>query len=117
WDVAVREGKLEFWPSANLKDWIAFVAAWATMAIGSIAQQDVFQRVTSAKNEDTAVRGTLLGGTFRSEEHTSELQSRENLVCRLQHHGASLAFPTRRSADLGTSPCARASSSSGRART
>jgi len=64
WDVAVREGKLEFWPSANLKDWIAFVAAWATMAIGSIAQQDVFQRVTSAKNEDTAVRGTLLGGTF-----------------------------------------------------
>jgi Na+/proline symporter len=34
------------------------------MAIGSIAQQDVFQRVTSAKTEDTAVRGTLLGGAF-----------------------------------------------------
>ncbi len=64
WDVAVREGKLEFWPGANLRDWIAFVAAWATMAIGSIAQQDVFQRVTSAKDEDTAVRGTLIGGTF-----------------------------------------------------
>lgn len=64
WDVAVREGKLEFWPGADLRDWIAFVAAWATMAIGSIAQQDVFQRVTSAKNEDIAVRGTLIGGTF-----------------------------------------------------
>ncbi len=64
WDAAVREDKLRFWPSANLKDWIAFVAAWATMAIGSIAQQDVFQRVTSAKTEDTAVRGTLLGGAF-----------------------------------------------------
>jgi SSS family transporter len=64
WDAAVRENKLRFWPSANLKDWIAFVAAWATMAIGSIAQQDVFQRVTSAKTEDTAVRGTLLGGAF-----------------------------------------------------
>lgn len=64
WDVAAREGKLEFWPSANLRDWIAFIAAWATMAIGSIAQQDVFQRVTSAKTEDIAVRGTLIGGTF-----------------------------------------------------
>ena len=33
-----------------------------TLAIGSIPQQDVFQRVTSAKDEKTAVRGTLLGG-------------------------------------------------------
>ncbi len=64
WDAAVRENKLRFWPSANLRDWIAFVAAWGTMAIGSIAQQDVFQRVTSAKTEDTAVRGTLLGGAI-----------------------------------------------------
>jgi len=63
-NAAFAEGKLEFWPSASLKDWIAFVAAWATMAIGSIAQQDVFQRVTSARDEATAVRGTLLGGGF-----------------------------------------------------
>src|SRR5436309_6573418 len=27
--------------------------------------------------------GSWFGGEFRSEEHTSELQSRENLVCRL----------------------------------
>ena len=33
-----------------------------TLAIGSIPQQDVFQRVTSAKDEKTAVRGTLIGG-------------------------------------------------------
>jgi Na+/proline symporter len=32
-----------------------------TMALGSIPQQDVFQRVTSAKDEKTAVRGTLFG--------------------------------------------------------
>jgi len=30
--------------------------------LGSIPQQDVFQRVTSAKNERTAVRGSILGG-------------------------------------------------------
>ncbi|MFP5407148.1 MAG: sodium:solute symporter family protein, partial [Gammaproteobacteria bacterium] len=61
---ATSEGKLDFWPQATTKDWIAFIAAWATMAIGSIAQQDVFQRVTSARDEKTAVRGTLIGGTF-----------------------------------------------------
>jgi Na+/proline symporter len=33
-----------------------------TLAIGSIPQQDVFQRVTSAKDEKTAIRGCLLGG-------------------------------------------------------
>ena len=33
-------------------------------ALGSIPQQDVFQRVTSAKDEKTAVRGTLLGGSI-----------------------------------------------------
>src|SRR5690606_40182368 len=31
----------------------------------------------------SVVRTTHLTGLFRSEEHTSELQSRENLVCRL----------------------------------
>ena len=63
-DKAAAAGKFDFWPSASLRDWLAFVAAWATMAVGSIAQQDVFQRVTSAKDEKTAMRGTLLGGGF-----------------------------------------------------
>ena len=55
-------GKFAFWPTGGTKEWWAFVAAWVTMAIGSIPQQDVFQRVTSARNEDTAVKGALLGG-------------------------------------------------------
>jgi solute:Na+ symporter, SSS family len=62
--AATSEGKTDFWPALNARDVIAFVAAWATMALGSIAQQDVFQRVTSAKDEDTAVRGTMIGGVF-----------------------------------------------------
>src|SRR5207249_8263702 len=44
------------------KEWLAFVTAFLTLAIGSIPQQDIFQRVTSAKNEKTAVAGSLLGG-------------------------------------------------------
>ena len=54
-------GKFQFWPTGGSKEWWAFVAAWATLAIGSIPQQDVFQRVTSAKDERTAIRGSLLG--------------------------------------------------------
>jgi solute:Na+ symporter, SSS family len=59
---AHADGKLDLWPKGDAKEWFAFVAAWATLAIGSIPQQDVFQRVTSAKDEKTAVRGTLIGG-------------------------------------------------------
>ena len=54
-------GRFRFWPTGGSREWWAFVAAWATLAIGSIPQQDVFQRVTSAKDERTAVRGSLLG--------------------------------------------------------
>jgi SSS family transporter len=58
---ASEAGKFQFWPTGGSKEWWAFAGAWITMAIGSIPQQDVFQRVTSAKNENTAVKGSLLG--------------------------------------------------------
>ncbi|HEX7053851.1 MAG TPA: sodium:solute symporter family protein [Burkholderiales bacterium] len=54
-------GKFEFWPSGGSKEWFAFATAFLTLAIGSIPQQDIFQRVTSAKNERTAIAGALLG--------------------------------------------------------
>ena len=60
--AASEAGKFEFWPKGGTKEWLWFLAAWMTLAIGSIPQQDVFQRVTSAKDEKTAVRGTLIGG-------------------------------------------------------
>jgi solute:Na+ symporter, SSS family len=58
---AASAGKFQFWPTGGSKEWWIFVAAWMTMAIGSIPQQDVFQRVTSAKDEGTAVKGSLIG--------------------------------------------------------
>jgi SSS family transporter len=60
--AALEAGKFEFWPKGGAKEWLWFLAAWMTLAIGSIPQQDVFQRVTSAKDERTAVRGSLFGG-------------------------------------------------------
>lgn len=61
---AAQAGKLEFFPPATLNAWIPFVGAWVTMMLGSIPQQDVFQRITSAKNEQTAVRGSLMGAAL-----------------------------------------------------
>ena len=60
--AASEAGKFDFFPKAGLKEWLFFSAAWMTLAVGSIPQQDVFQRVTSAKDEKTAVRGCLIGG-------------------------------------------------------
>ncbi len=57
-------GKLDFFPQATASAWIPFLGAGITMMLGSIPQQDVFQRITSAKNERTAVRGSLLGGSL-----------------------------------------------------
>ena len=59
---AANAGKLEFFPALQARDIIAFVAAWITMGFGSIPQQDVFQRVSAAKDEKTAGRGSVLGG-------------------------------------------------------
>lgn len=59
---AAERGRLDFLPKLELRDWLAFLGAWATMSIGAIAQQDVFQRVTSARDENTAVAGAWIGG-------------------------------------------------------
>lgn len=57
-------GKFDFWPSADIKDIIAFAAAGMTMMLGSMPQQDVFQRVQSAKTIKYAVWGSVLGGSL-----------------------------------------------------
>jgi Na+/proline symporter len=61
---AAENGKFQFWPALTAKEVLAFVAAWITMMFGSIPQQDVFQRVMSAKNVNTAVAGSVLGGSL-----------------------------------------------------
>jgi SSS family solute:Na+ symporter len=64
-DYAAREGKFQFFPADGTgKDWVFFFAAAITMMLGSIPQQDVFQRVMSSKNVETAVRGPIIGGTL-----------------------------------------------------
>jgi len=59
---AMQAGKFDFWPTLDLKEILAFTAAWVTMMFGSIPQQDVFQRVQSSKTEKIAIWGAVLGG-------------------------------------------------------
>ncbi len=51
-----------FLPEPGFKDVAFFIAAGITMMLGSIPQQDVFQRVTSAKDANTARNGAVIGG-------------------------------------------------------
>lgn len=63
-EYAVTNGKFHFLPSGDGKEWLFFFAAAITMMLGSIPQQDVFQRVMSAKDVKTAVRGPIIGGVL-----------------------------------------------------
>ena len=59
---ANAEGKFNFLPTLDPIDMLGWVAALLTIALGSIPQQDVFQRVNAAKSESIAIWGTALGG-------------------------------------------------------
>ena len=61
---AASEGKFQFFPTGGAKDWLFFFAAAITMMLGSIPQQDVFQRVMSSRSAEIAVRGPIIGGTL-----------------------------------------------------
>ena len=62
-DHVASEGKFRFFPQdGGFKEWSFFVAAAITMMLGSIPQQDVFQRVMSSKNAATARTGPVIGG-------------------------------------------------------
>lgn len=62
-DFAAREGKFRFFPeNGGFKEWTFFIAAAITMMLGSIPQQDVFQRVMSANSAETARTGPIIGG-------------------------------------------------------
>ncbi|MCX8145846.1 MAG: sodium:solute symporter family protein [Azovibrio sp.] len=61
---AQAAGKLDFFPEADLAEWLAFIGAGLTMMLGSIPQQDVFQRITSAKSANIAIWGSVLGASL-----------------------------------------------------
>ncbi|HWV28063.1 MAG TPA: sodium:solute symporter family protein [Dyadobacter sp.] len=57
---AAPTGFFRFFPENTLKGHLEYFAAWITIGLGSIPQQDVFQRVMSAKSARVSVQSTLL---------------------------------------------------------
>jgi SSS family solute:Na+ symporter len=57
---AAPDGFFRFFPDFTFKSSLEYFAAWITIGLGSIPQQDVFQRVMSAKSANVSVKATLL---------------------------------------------------------
>ena len=60
--LATTNDWFQFFPEPKLHDVVFFIAAAITMMLGSIPQQDIFQRVMSARDAKTASRGAIIGG-------------------------------------------------------
>ncbi len=60
--LASSKQLFRFLPEPSFKQIAFFIAAAMTMMLGSIPQQDVFQRVMSAKNVSAATKGPVIGG-------------------------------------------------------
>lgn len=60
--AASEAGRFRFFPEAGVAPWLAWINAALIIVLGSVPQQDVLQRVKSARDEGTAVRGSIAGG-------------------------------------------------------
>ena len=60
--MATKADLWRFAPAPTFTDIAMFIGAGVTMMFGSIPQQDVYQRVMSAKDESTARTGAVIGG-------------------------------------------------------
>lgn len=63
-EAAAQSDRLRFLPDPDARSVLAWITASLVVVFGSIPQQDVLQRVLSAKDEATAVRSTFLGGVL-----------------------------------------------------
>ncbi|MEY3369432.1 MAG: hypothetical protein RLZZ361_102 [Cyanobacteriota bacterium] len=57
----VPRGFWNFVPDPNPQNILDYFTAWITIGLGSIPQQDVFQRIMSARCDRTAVRACIIG--------------------------------------------------------
>lgn len=83
------EGFLDFFPPLEGGAWLNYLAAWMIIGLGSLPQQDMYQRVVSARSERTAILAAvsasilyvtigllpLVGGLFVRIYHPEWLES------------------------------------------
>lgn len=61
-EAASSGDRFRFLPEPEARAILAWITAGLVVALGSVPQQDVLQRVMSARDEATAVRASILGG-------------------------------------------------------
>ncbi len=61
-ELAISQDMFKFWPEPTARDVLFFFASAITIMLGSIPQQDVFQRVMSANSIKAATHGPVIGG-------------------------------------------------------
>lgn len=59
---SIEPGFFRFLPDPDFTSIVQYIAAWITIGLGSIPQQDIFQRVMAAKDENTSVKSGYLSG-------------------------------------------------------
>ena len=59
---SVPDDTFTFLPKPGFKDFVAYIAAWSVLGLGSLPSQDVFQRAMSSKSANTAVWSCIVGG-------------------------------------------------------
>ena len=59
---AAPDGFLNFFPNNTFQEWIVWTGALLTLGLGSVPQQDVFQRVMASKTEKIAVYSSITAG-------------------------------------------------------
>lgn len=57
---ALPEGFLRFIPPSDGIAWMNYLAGWMVIGLGSLPQQDMYQRVIAARTEGTAVRAAVI---------------------------------------------------------
>lgn len=58
------EGFLRFVPPAEGTAWLNYLAGWMIIGLGSLPQQDMYQRVVAARSENTAVRAAVVASVL-----------------------------------------------------
>ncbi|MBL0955238.1 MAG: sodium:solute symporter family protein [Leptospira sp.] len=58
------DGFFRFFPESNYHAWTLYLSAWMVVGFGSLPQQDIFQRVMSAKSEKVAIRASYLSSVL-----------------------------------------------------
>ncbi|XDD52653.1 sodium:solute symporter family protein [Leptospira sp. WS4.C2] len=58
------DGFFRFFPEPNYHAWTLYLSAWMVVGFGSLPQQDIFQRVMSAKSEKVAITASYLSSVL-----------------------------------------------------